>query len=70
MVAVPIALPGDPATIQSELLARFRIEIPVLDVDGRSFLRLSVQAYTTDEECRALVDAIMMITATKNAKSR
>jgi isopenicillin-N epimerase len=67
MVAVPVPH-ADPEALQHELRGRHRIEIPVRDVDGTTLIRLSVAAYTTDEDCRRLADALE--TVPRNAKSR
>jgi isopenicillin-N epimerase len=48
----------DPASLQRALRERHCIEIPVHEVDGRTLVRLSVQGYTTDEDCRRLVEAL------------
>ena len=57
----------DPDGLQRELRDRHRIEIPVHGVDSRTLVRLSVQGYTTEEDCGRLVDAL---TVPRNAKSR
>lgn len=57
MVAFPVSAP-EAAELQAALFDRFRIEIPVHRVDGRILVRLSVQAYTTDEDCDRLVEAM------------
>lgn len=67
MVAIPLPH-GDPEALQNELRQRHRIEVPVRDVDGATLLRVSVAAYTIDEDCRRLVDALE--TVSRNAKSR
>lgn len=50
---------SDPERLQQELLGRFRIEVPARRVDGQTVVRLSVQAYTTDEDCGRLVQALI-----------
>ncbi len=67
MVSVPVPH-SEPEALQKELRERHRIEIPVHEVDGQSLVRISVAPYTTDEDCRRLVDALE--TASRNAKSR
>jgi isopenicillin-N epimerase len=49
---------GDAASLQRELRDRYRIEIPVHEVDGRTLVRLSVQGYTTEDDCGRLVEAL------------
>jgi isopenicillin-N epimerase len=48
----------DPEALQRALRGRHRLEIPVHAVDGRTLMRLSVAAYTTDEDCERLLDAL------------
>jgi isopenicillin-N epimerase len=67
MVAVPVPH-GDPESLQRALRETHRIEIPVRDVDGLTLVRLSVAAYTTEDDCRRLVDALAAVP--RNAKSR
>jgi len=66
MVAFPVPH-RDATALQQELRDRHRIEIPAREVDGRTLVRLSVAAYTTEEDCQRLVEAL---TVPKNAKSR
>ena len=47
-----------PADLQRRLRRRFRIEIPVERLGEASVVRLSVQAYTTRDDCDTLVDAL------------
>jgi isopenicillin-N epimerase len=49
---------GDPDGLQRRLRDRHRIEIPVHAVDGLTLMRLSVAAYTTEEDCERLLDAL------------
>jgi isopenicillin-N epimerase len=67
MVAVRVPHP-DADALQKELRESHRIEVPVRDVDGATLVRLSVAAYTTEDDCRRLVDALA--TVPRNAKSR
>ncbi len=48
----------DPAALKNHLWHEHRIEIPVYDWQERSFVRLSVQGYTTDQDLDALVEAL------------
>jgi isopenicillin-N epimerase len=60
---VAFGVPRDDADgLQRELRDRHRVEIPVHGVDGRTLVRLSVQGYTTEEECGRLVDALSACT--------
>jgi isopenicillin-N epimerase len=64
MVTVP--LPGAPAeryetgrALQAALLARFRIEIPIIEWSGRWWIRASCQVYNTPDQYETLADAVM-----------
>lgn len=57
MVAFPVPH-ADAGRLQRELRASHGIEIPVRDVGARTIVRLSVQGYTTEDDCRRLVDAL------------
>jgi isopenicillin-N epimerase len=60
MVVIPVP-PADQRELQRRLLDEFRIEIPVTTCGGRPFVRLSVQAYTTEADCEALLAALAAI---------
>jgi isopenicillin-N epimerase len=57
MVAFPVPH-ADPERLQRELLDRFRIEVPAHRVNGQAVVRLSVQAYTSEEDCGRLIEAL------------
>lgn len=50
--------PCDARALQTRLLDRWRIEVPVIPWNGRSLLRVSVQGYTTSQDLEALVQAL------------
>jgi len=51
--------PGYPcAQLQSWLYEEYKIEIPVIDWEGRWFIRPSIQGYNTREELELLVEAV------------
>jgi isopenicillin-N epimerase len=56
MAAVPLP-PHLAPDLQQRLFEDSRIEIPVTQHEGRRFLRISVQGYTTAAEVQALLDA-------------
>ena len=56
MTAIPVPHP-DAAELQRRLYDESRIEIPVTQHEGRTFVRISVQGYTTEAEVQALVEA-------------
>jgi len=53
----------DAQRLKDTLLERYRIEIPVTSHKGALFIRLSVQAYNTQQDLDALVDAVREIFA-------
>jgi isopenicillin-N epimerase len=60
MVVIPVP-PADQRELQRRLLDESRIEIPATTHAGRLFVRLSVQAYTTEADCDALLAALAAI---------
>lgn len=55
-VAIPVPH-TDAAALQRRLFEESRIEIPVTQHQGRTFVRLSVQAYNTEQDIVALLEA-------------
>jgi isopenicillin-N epimerase len=49
---------GDAGALQRALRDRHRIEIPVHAVGGRTLMRLSVAAYTSEEDCERLLEGL------------
>jgi isopenicillin-N epimerase len=60
MVALPLPR-CDPQLLQQQLLARYRIEIPIITWNGRQFARISVQGYNTPADVDALVAALTVL---------
>jgi isopenicillin-N epimerase len=60
MAALPIP-PCDLEVLKRRLYDEFRIEIPTVEWNGRHFLRISIQAYNTQTDMDALVDALKML---------
>jgi isopenicillin-N epimerase len=60
MVAVQLP-PQDPLVLHDRLLAGFGIEVPVPAWQGRTLLRVSVQAYTDEADCDRLLDALARV---------
>lgn len=64
LAAVHLDLGGrEPADVQRLLWERHRIEVPVERIGGLTVVRFSVQGYTSDADCRALVDALAALRA-------
>ena len=60
MVAIPVP-PMNAQLLKDTLFERYRIEIPVTSHKDMLFIRLSVQAYNTQEDLDALVDVVREI---------
>jgi isopenicillin-N epimerase len=48
----------DPETFQKQLLRDFQIEVPIFKWNGKSTIRISVQAYNSPSHIHALIDAL------------
>ena len=57
MVPIPVHC-TDPHALRRHLLDAYRIEVPITQHAGQTFVRLSVQAYTTQAELDLLVQAL------------
>jgi len=58
MAIVPIPPQPDLRVFKARLWERYRIEIPCINWQGRHFVRISVQGYTTEADLEALVEAL------------
>ena len=47
--------------MKSTLYDKYRIEVPLIDWNGRKLMRVSLQAYNSDEDCDALLQAVKTI---------
>jgi isopenicillin-N epimerase len=60
MAALP--LPAcDGAALQRRLYDEYRVEVPVIEWNGRQLLRVSVQGYNTAEDIEVLVTALLAL---------
>ncbi|HNS50308.1 MAG TPA: hypothetical protein PKO09_03915 [Anaerolineae bacterium] len=57
MAAFPAPL-CDAGALQRRLYDEYRVEVPVIDWNGRQLVRVSVHGYNTEEDVEALVDAL------------
>lgn len=57
MVVIPVR-PTDPNTLRQRLFDEHQIEIPITQHAGQTFVRLSVQAYNTEEDITRLEAAL------------
>jgi isopenicillin-N epimerase len=58
MGTFPIPLVKDLNELKLRLFQDYHLEIPVIDWNGRHFLRLSVQGYNSEADMKALVNAL------------
>jgi isopenicillin-N epimerase len=58
MAVVRLPRVRDISAFQRDLLQKYRIEVPCIDWNGQHFIRISVQAYNTEEDVDALVAAV------------
>ena len=57
---------SDPEKLKETLFNEYKIEIPVTKMEDKTFIRISIQPYTTDREVEALIDAIKDIKSKSN----
>jgi isopenicillin-N epimerase len=57
MASFPLP-PCDAAALQRRLFGEYHIEVPVIEWNGRQFVRVSVQGYNTAEDVAALAEAL------------
>ncbi len=57
MVSLPLP-PCDRNQMKSRLYDQFAIEVPVVEWQGNTYLRVSIQAYNTQEDVERLVEAL------------
>ncbi len=58
MAVLPLPAGVDGAVLKIRLYDEYRIEIPFIEWEDQSFLRISIQGYNTQDEVDALVDAL------------
>ncbi len=63
IASVPVPI-SDPLPLKKELFERYRIEIPVFKLRDQVYLRLSTQAYVSQEDIDYLIQALQEIKAT------
>jgi isopenicillin-N epimerase len=57
MAAFPLP-PCDGAALQRRLYDEYRIEVPIIEWNGRQFVRVSIQGYNLNADVAALVQAL------------
>ena len=48
----------DAAALQRRLYEEYRVEVPIIEWNGRQFVRVSIQGYNTPRDVETLVDAL------------
>ena len=61
MASAPLPTTTDVASVHQQLYDQFRIEIPVLDWNGHKLARCSFQAYNSQQEADALIEALQQL---------
>jgi isopenicillin-N epimerase len=62
MAALPLP-PCDAEILQRRLRDEFSIEVPIIDWNGRQFVRVSIQAYNATEDVDALREGLRKLLA-------
>ncbi len=57
MATIPLP-PCDAAMLQRRLYDEYRVEVPIIEWNGRQFVRVSVQGYNTKDDVDALLSAL------------
>lgn len=60
MAIAPVPPQPDLPALKARLWERYRIEVPCINWQGQQFVRISVQAYTTEQELDVLVNALQI----------
>lgn len=58
MAIAPLPEQANLFTLKRQLYDDFRVEVPLIDWNGRKFVRISVQGYNTTEDLDALVEGL------------
>lgn len=60
MAAFPLP-PCDAAALQRRLYDEYRVEVPIIEWNGRQLVRVSIQGYNTAEDVEALLQALQAL---------
>ena len=58
LAIAPIPQAADLVALKARLYDQFRIEVPMIEWNGRNYLRLSVQAYNSQEDIDVLLEGL------------
>jgi hypothetical protein len=52
---------ADLVSLKARLYNQFRIEVPLIEWNGRKFMRLSIQAYNSQEDIDVLLEGLKVL---------
>jgi isopenicillin-N epimerase len=58
MAIAPLPVEVDLTVLKARLYDEYRIEVPLIEWNGRKFVRISIQAYNTPEDVDVLLSAL------------
>jgi isopenicillin-N epimerase len=58
MGIAPLPADADLVSLKSRLYADFKVEIPMIEWNSQKFIRISIQAYNSEEDCDALLKGL------------
>jgi isopenicillin-N epimerase len=61
MAIAPLPPDIDTGALKSRLYSEYRVEVPIIEWNGRKFVRISVQAYNTEEDLEALITGLSQL---------
>ena len=57
-MAASLVPPCDAVSLQRRLYDEYRVEVPIIEWNGRQLVRVSIQGYNTAEDVEALLQAL------------
>ena len=61
LAIAPLPQSADLVSLKARLYDQFRIEVPLIEWNGRKFMRLSVQAYNSQEDIDVLLEGLKVL---------
>lgn len=61
MAIAPLPQGTDAAALKSRLYSEYQVEVPIIEWNGQKYVRISVQAYNTEEDLEALVTGLSQL---------
>jgi selenocysteine lyase/cysteine desulfurase len=56
--------------LKSKLYSEFKVEVPLIEWNNRKLVRISIQAYNTQEDCDALLQGISYLLSSQGKNQR